>query len=542
MRRLALAALWAAAGLASACSSSGAGEARGRAAAPGDDAAAAVPVPVALTLRPLGGGRLADFDWRRGPGRAAFARALVAEKAGDLAGVAREASAALAADPGHLEAAWLVAVARARLGELDGVLAPLEIAAAGDWPKWGERSLDLAALAGFRATPAGRAWVEAGERYRAALADALAGALVVVARTAPASAPRLATDGVTRVDHRAELYAVDLAGGRWLRLTRTGGTVVGALPAPGRPLVAYAAYREVARARAGTSIRELRVGVVELGTGRAGREVALRDVHEVTLGWQVRGSETTLVARVVPARTGKGAAAPPRTYAIDWKQGQRRDTDLPPARDGLRIRPLTAERRRLPVRGVTADWDDAGTASAARIDKSKKVVVPVGGAMIDGHSLVWSPDGARLAFATAAEDPCAADAAARAVAIHVVDAASGRARVVGQGVGVPSPVWLDAARLAFVDGDGVRVVDVAASRELVRLEGGPGAAVVTAVFGESRACAAAGGAGPFAGLPDDAGGGGGSGDGGEPGDEGADVSALDDGGGDAGTVAPHRAP
>ena len=53
------------------------------------------------------------------------------------------------------------------------VLAPLEIAAAGDWAKWGERSLELAALAGFRATPTGRGWVRAAEGYRAALAALL---------------------------------------------------------------------------------------------------------------------------------------------------------------------------------------------------------------------------------------------------------------------------------------------------------------------------------------------------------------------------------
>ena len=429
----------------------------------------------------MGRASLDEFGWRRGPGKDAFERALAAEKKGDLAAVEREAAAALAADPGHLEAAWLVAVSRARLGKLDGVLAPLEIAAAGDWAKWGERSLELAAFEPFRATPAGAGWVRAGERYRSALGDALAGALVVVGRTAPPRLPR--GDSDERVEFRAELYGVELAGGRWIRLTRTGGAVVGALPAPGRPLVAYAAYRAVARKGAATSIRELRVGVVNLSTGRAGREIALRDVHEVTLGWATRGAEPTLVARVVPAKNG-GAAAPPRTYALDWRQGQKRGTDLPPPRDGLRVRPLAAERRRLPITGVTADWDDAGTASALRIDKSKKVVAP-GGAMIDGHSVAWSPDGARLAFATAAEDPCG-EGAARDVAVHVVDAASGRARVVHKGTGVPSPVWLDATRLAFVDGDGVRVVDAGSGKELTRLRGGGG--VVTGAFGESRAC------------------------------------------------------
>ena len=468
---------------AAACSGSGSGEARPK--VTGDDGGvAAAAAPVEIELRPLGTTSLDGFGWRRGAGKDAFARALAAEKKGDLPAVEREAAAALAADPGHLEAAWLVAVARARQGNLDGVLAPLEVAAAGDWGKWGERSLELGVFAAWRATPVGEGWVRAGERYRAALSAALTGALVVVARTAP---PRMSrAEGEERIEHRAELYGVDLAGGRWVRLTRTGGAVVGALPAQGRPLVAYAAYRAVAKKGAGgAAIRELRVGVVDLSTGRGGREVVLRDVHEVTLGWASRGAEPALVARVVPAKLG-GAAAPARTYALDWRQGLKRGTDLPPPRDGLRVRPLAAERRRVPIAGVTADWDDAGTASALRVDKSKKVVTPAGGAMIDGHSVTWSPDGSRLAFATAAADPCG-EGDARGVTVHVVDAASGRHRTVHKGSGVPSPVWLDATRLALVDGNAVRVVDATSRQELARIAGGGG--VVTSALGESRACA-----------------------------------------------------
>lgn len=483
--------------LAAACSGSGSGEPRARVTTDGDATSASATVTVvAHEVRPVGLPSLDAYGWRRGPGREAFSRALAAEKKGDLTGVAREASAALAADPGHLEAAWLVAVARAKLGETGGVLAPLAVAASGDWAKWGERSLVLPAFEAFRQTPEGQGWVQAADGYRAAMADALSNALVVVARTASPRIPRPG-GGVDKVEQRAELYAAGIGDrGRWVRLTRTGGTVAGALPAQGRAMVAYAAYGELARAGGDAFIRELRIGVVDLTTGRAGREVSLRDVHEVTLGWQVRGSEATLVARVVGARTG-AKQEPPRVYAIDWRQGQKRGTDLPAPRDGLRIRSLSAARRRLPVAGVTADWDDAGTASALRIDKSKKVVTPAGpasSAMIDGHSVVWSPDGARLAFATAAEDPCG-DAPARQVAVHVVDAASGRSRVVGRGTGVPSPMWLDAARLAFVDGDAVRVVDAGGGKELARLAGGGG--VATAALGESRACADASAPPPF---------------------------------------------
>lgn len=462
----------AAAAFAAGCGGGGGREARAKAGEDGTVAAAAVPVDV--PLRPLGCKGLDAYAWRRGPGRDAFSRALAAEKKGDMPGVEREAAAALAADPGHLEAAWLVAVARARLGKLDGVLGPLEIAAAGDWAKWGERSMELAVFEPFRATPAGAGWMRAADEYRSALSQDVSGALVVIARTA---APRMPRGDDERVEFRAELYGV-VGDGRWIRLTRTGGDVVGALPASGRPLVAYAAYDAVARKPGASSIRALRVGVVDLSTGRAGREVVLRDVQEMMLGWVMRGTEPALVAKV---KTGAGSAL----QAIDWHRGEIAATQLKAPRDGLRIRPLAAERRRLPIAGVAADWDDAGTASALRIDKSKKVVAP-GGAMIDGHSVTWAPDGTRLAFATAAEDPCG-EGAARDVTVQVVDAASGRARVVHRGTGVPSPQWLDASRLAVVDGDAVRIVDASSGQALSKLGGGGG--VATSVFGETRACA-----------------------------------------------------
>ena len=283
---------------------------------PPADAAPAEPV-VTIPLRPLGKPTLEAYAWRKGPGKAGFDRALAAEKSGDLAAIEAACQDALAADPGHLEAAWMLAVARARQGKLDQVLAPLEVAAAGDWAKWGERSLDLPLFAAFRATPTGKGWLAAAEGYRAALATALRDAAIVVGRTAPYRRPR--GDGEVRVDHKAELYAA--AGDRWIRLTRTGGAVAAALPARGHPVVAYVAYRELVRPRVGgATIRELRVGAVDLTTGRTGREVTLRDVHQATLAWVERGSEPTLVVEVVPARTGPQASKP-RTYAVDWRQG-----------------------------------------------------------------------------------------------------------------------------------------------------------------------------------------------------------------------------
>lgn len=473
-----------------ACSGSGSSGGGGRGSGVVADGGAAAEAVVTVAVRPLGKASLDEFAWRRGAGKPAFDRALAGERRGDLAVVERECAAALAADPGHLEAAWMLAVARVRLGQLDGVLAPLEVAAAGDWAKWGERSLELAVFAPFRATPAGKGWVRAAAGYRQALAAALADAVIVVGRTQPYRPPR-ATGDVT-VEHRAEAYAV--SGGRWIRLTRTGGALVGALAAPGHGALAYAAYRAVVRREGKPRLRELRVGVVDLASGAVGRELVVPDVVQATLAWAAGRGEPELVLELVPVR-GKA-----QTFVVDGDIGGRqpRAAGLPRA-EALRVRPLSAERRRMSAPGVTADWDDLGTASAVRLDRSRKVVAPPGGAMIDGDSLAWSPDQARLAFASVADDPCG-PGAARQVALYVVDAGSGRVRSIAVGDRVPSPVWLAPTRLAFVDGDAVRVIDAADGKEVARLAGGGG--VTTGVLGELRPCAVDS-AGPFADPGDD---------------------------------------
>jgi|JI10StandDraft_1071094.scaffolds.fasta_scaffold16489_6 hypothetical protein len=451
----AVALAWALAG----CGSSE--RARPPAVAPAD----AGPAPaVRVEVPALGTDRLDGWGWRRGPGAAAFGRALAAERAGDLPTLEREATAALAADPGHLEAAWLAAVARARLGRLDEVLAPLQVAAAGDWGKWGERSLELAALEAFRASAAGRGWVEAAGRHRDAYQEALRRAVVVLG---------------ARVGERGavgrELYAVDVEAGRWLRLTRTGGAVAGAIAAAGAPWIAYATVRKGAR---GGRV-DVRIAVVDRTTGRAGREVAFDDVAAVTLAWRPHDGEVALHAAVVD-RAGKGRGA-----VVDWRRGAIAPVAAP--------RPLRGERleiaadgvalRRLPIARVSADWDDA-TASAVRFDRSGKVVAAPAGGLIDGDSLALDPGGARAAFVTAPEPPCEPTTPRAAYAVEVT---SGRLRPLARGA-VAGPVWLDDERVAVTVGDQVEVISAASGVSLATLAGGAGVATLTA--GPRRSCAA----------------------------------------------------
>ncbi len=130
---------------------------------PHDAAAAAVvradAAPAELPPLALGLPTLDAYAWRKRPGHAAFRVARKAEDHDDWPRVIDACHEALAADPGHLEAAWLLAVALGKLGRPPAeILGPLTVAVSGDFGKWAPPSLDQPALQGFLASEQGAAW------------------------------------------------------------------------------------------------------------------------------------------------------------------------------------------------------------------------------------------------------------------------------------------------------------------------------------------------------------------------------------------------
>lgn len=443
----------------------------------GSDAAAVAVVPVPAA-RPIGLDTLDGFAYRRGPGRADYERAVKAEKKArgddDWKVVIAACRAARAADPGHLDAAWLEAAALARIGAHAEILAPLSVAVAGDWAKWGERSLTLPLFGDFLASAHGEAWRQLAEDYRAAFATAARGAVIVLGRDGPPHGAEL--------DRRAEVYAWAPADRRWLRLTHTGGTVVAALPAPDGGVVAYVAYRQLTKAvDRKVALVSPGVAVIELATGRVGRELPFTDVIDLRLGWKAgkNGADPTLIAAIRAPKTAPSAG----TWILDWKREHAKrpaaGQKLAVGRDALVVTKGVARRLRAPVAGVTADWDDDGLASAIRLDDTRKTVTPPAGLVVDGHGLVWSPDRARLALVAVAEADCAAPAT-----VFVVDAGTGTLRKLGASA-APAPAWLDATHLAYTDGDRVRLVDVTTAKPTGELTSAAG--VATAIV--SRPCA-----------------------------------------------------
>ena len=466
-------AAWASAACSGGSSSASSGPPPADAGAP---KAAEVAVPPAL---PLGRATLDEFGYRRGPGRPAYVRAVKAEKLArgdeDWQTVIDACREALAADPGHLDAAWLLAAAHARKGEHGRILEPLSQAVAGDWGKWGERSLVLPLFEGFLASPHGAAWRELAAEYRAGFAEAARRAVIVLGRDGDPQ------QGV--LDRRTEVYGWDAATGRWLRLSRTGGTVVAALPGPdGSGLVAYVAYRDLGRPGAQKDALEApRVAVIDRASGRVSRELSFRDVAELRLGWKPSAGDDPQLVVVIAGGPDKGA------WLVDWKRGHKKKPPkkqkLSVGADALVVARGQVRRRRLPG-GITADWDDDGLASAIRLDGTRKTVTPPAGLVVDGHGLVWSPDRARLALVAQPDDgDCSAPAT-----LFVVDAGTGKLRELGRAE-APAPVWVDDARLAYTAGDRVRIVEVASARverELTSV-GGVATAIVDRVCDEDGA-------------------------------------------------------
>jgi hypothetical protein len=209
---------------------------------PPKDARPADATVVEVPAQPLGMPDLASFAWRSRAGQPAFRTARKAEGKEDWQAVATACKDALAADPGHLEAAWLYAVALAKTGHPEGVLAPLVVAGTGDFGKWAFASLDQPALQPWLATPQGQAWRQRVDGDRPGYVAALGRSMIVTSH--------------------GDVFAFDPAGKRFYRLTRTYGSVIATLPIASYHRIAY-----VTRTK-GKKGAKLGVGLIDLTTGR----------------------------------------------------------------------------------------------------------------------------------------------------------------------------------------------------------------------------------------------------------------------------------
>lgn len=390
---------------------------------------------VAVTLPPaeLGMADLSGFAYRTRPGHASFRAARVAEKAGDWAGVAAACEQALAADPDHLDAAYLLAVARAKLGRIEQILPPLQKAVTSDFGKWAQASLDQPALQKFLATPTGKAWRERVAADRERFTAALARAIVVTSH--------------------GDLFAFDRESSRWFRLTRTGGAVVAQLPARSESRIAYITRQKIAEN--GKHQTKVGIGLVDLATGKTRRQIAIATTGPIRVAynakrlkhfivrigkdWLVLDEEPQL--RLVPTPPKDKVGAPAKLADATW----------------LDISGRTARLGRATVANISADWDEQFLASAIRIGTSHRVVAAPSPGLIDSTSVAWSPDRTQLAFVALADDCKPGMPAASA---FVADAATGVVQgPLERGAGLALE-WVSDRKLAIAGDTGVAIFDL----------------------------------------------------------------------------------
>jgi len=379
-----------------------------------------------MPARPLGLADLAGWQWRTRAGHAAFKLARAAEAKSDWAGVSGACTQALAADPSNLEAAWLLAIANAKLGKLEAITQPLALAGTGDFAKWAIASLDQPALQPYLATPIGLAWKARVQADRTLFAAALSHSILMIAK--------------------GDLFAY--ADQRWYRLTRTFGAVVAAFSADGHH-VAYLTH--------GKTSHKPEVGSVDLSTGLTTRPQVLlatsAQLAYVNTGFWISqpGSKPRVLSLVADGHQGllrpTTGARPRGAWLEIYASGGTHIHRMPP--------------------GISADWDDQGLASAIRIASSNRVVTVPG--QIARDTIAWSPDHAHAAFVAQIADHC--DPATPTVAAYVIDTATGAATELARATHGLAIDWAGDRSVAIAGDDGVVIKELA---------GGQGQALVGA--------------------------------------------------------------
>ncbi|HTL34237.1 MAG TPA: tetratricopeptide repeat protein [Kofleriaceae bacterium] len=411
--------------------------------------------PVELPALTFGLGSLDGFAYRTRPGHDLFKQARDTSLKGDWAGAATLCEAALKADPDHLDASYLLAVARAKQNQLEGILPPLTKAVSADFGKWGQASLDQPALQKFLGTPSGQAWRARVEKDRDAFAASLARSLVVTSH--------------------GDLYAFDAQASRWLRLSRTGGAVVGAFMPPGVARIVYVTRekeRTASGAGAGSAAAKptgkgkgktkVKLGMIDLTTGRARLAVDLAGTGSVRVAYNAKklkrfvvrvGNAWSSVVDEIKLRLEPEAKGTHIGYLADLA-----------GTTWLDVTGRRAQLTRIGVPNVSADWDTQSLASALRIGSSHRVVTVPSPGLIEGNTLVWSPDKTQLAFAAKLADTCKPNEPTAAA--FVADGSTGAVQELERATGGIAVEWVAERKLAVAGDHGVTVVDLAGGAPL----------------------------------------------------------------------------
>lgn len=444
-----------------------------------DDAPTA-PAAAPLAMPVLGVDQIKRFNFIYDAGAPAYDKAIAAYRKKDWAAVRAQTEAALAKDAQHLGAHRLLAAALAQLGEPAAAVEHLVTVLAAD-PLQYAPTLAEDDLKSFMASPHGQSVAALATKIRDEQARRIAAGVWLVARRSPFLWPK--TLGVQPSTSRGELYAYDREARRFLRLTHTDHQLVGFVrPAAGNE-VALVGFdkidRKVADAGEGAAtdapplFARAWLQLVDTTTWKPlAPRTHLPAAREVAIGY---GPGDQLLVSVAPA-TGRWTLGEPVVSSVDRATGKltKVATAMPPTRAVISLD--ESHLVRIPD-GVTAAWagDPPATPSlkASAAGRDKPIQIPESGAAAQA-SIALSPDGAHLAFATAA-DPCAKDAAP---SLYVADTRTGTYKHVLSAKSRFATRWVDATTLAYEDGDGaIRLWDAGTGREAARLDDKAGIAL-----------------------------------------------------------------
>jgi hypothetical protein len=398
-----------------------------------------------LPAQPLGLADVAAFGWRKRAGHTAYRTAVRAEARSDWPAVVAACREALAADPGHLDAAYLLAVGLAKTGQLADVLAPLRLAAAGDFGKWGEPSLEQPAFVAFLATAPGQAWQRRVDRDREIYVGVLAHAVILIAA--------------------GDVYAFDPDAPRWYRLTDTRGAVVAVYRPPHTLHVPLLGYVTRTHARAAKD-RRFAIGFVHLGDGRMTAPVDLGTGEPIHVAWSSSVAGVIVKTKTaVYAFDGAGKLVPAAAHA-DYPSFVAGETwlDVGGRHASIRHGPLGYDTK--------ADWDDQGLASAMRLATSNRIVTVPSPGLIDGYTVTWSRDRSHVAFVAQLDDHCVPSAPNTAA--FLADAATGALLELGRAKGGMAVEWVSDTRLAVTGDHDVELVELGKLSQPLHVAGADG--------------------------------------------------------------------
>jgi hypothetical protein len=164
--------------------------------------------------------------------------------------------------------------------------------------------------------------------------------------------------------------------------------------------------------------------------------------------------------------TGRWTVGDPAVSSVDRTTGKltKVTTALPATR--LVVSLDEGHLVRIPDGAVAAWTGDPPVTASLKTPTGKPIQIPESGTAAQG-SIAVAPGGGHVAFATSV-DPCAKDAAP---SLYVADAATGTYRHLLSARSRFPTRWLDAAVLAYEDGDGaLRLWDAGTGRQLARLD------------------------------------------------------------------------